>query len=104
MVSQGYGRIINVISRAAEATGAGNTAYAASKAGVTSLTRTLVNGLTQAGHKDILINSMIPGPTRTPIWGQTLTNGSLPEQLLNQMQDVDSVYPHALFLVEPPGQ
>jgi len=103
MVRQGYGRIVNVISRAAEATGAGNTAYSASKAGVTSLTRTLVNGLTQAGHKDILINSMIPGPTRTPIWGQTLTNGSLPEQLLNQMQDVDVVYPHARFLVELPS-
>jgi len=103
MVSQGYGRIINVISRAAEARTIGNTAYAASKAGVTTLTRTLVNGLRQAGHKDILINSMIPGPTRTPIWGQTLTNGSLPEQLLNQMQDVDLVYPHARFLVELPS-
>ena len=103
MVRQGYGRIINVISRAAEARAFGNTAYAASKAGVTTLTRTLVNGLTQAGHKDILINSMIPGPTRTPIWGQALTDGSLPEQLLNQLQDVDVVYPHARFLVELPS-
>lgn len=104
MVKQGYGRIVSVISRAAEAVGVGNTAYAASQAGIATLTRSLARGLINTGHTDILINSMIPGPTRTPIWGDTLSNGSLPEGLLKEMQDAEVVYPHARYLAElPPG-
>ncbi|HEY90805.1 MAG TPA: SDR family oxidoreductase [Dehalococcoidia bacterium] len=104
MVKQGCGRIVSIISQAAEAMETGNTAYAASKAGVATLTRTLAQGLIQACHKDILINSMIPGPTRTAMWGSTLTDNSLPEGLLKELQDADVVYPHARFLVElPPG-
>jgi len=104
MIKQGHGRIISVISRAAEAQGANNTAYAASKAGVATLTRALAHGLIQNGHNDVLINSMIPGPTRTPIWGDTVNNDVLPERLLNELQDASAVYPHARFLVElPPG-
>ncbi len=104
MVKQGHGRIISLISQEAEAMAATNTAYAASKAGVATLSRVLAQGLIQAGHRDVLINSMIPGPTRTAIWGSTLTDNSLSEGFLEEFQDADVVYPHARYLVElPPG-
>jgi len=103
MVRQGYGRIINVVSRAAESRVARNTAYAASKAGVVSLTRTLASALEREGHRDILVNAMVPGPTRTPIWGAALADARPGEELLNQLQDPDAVYPHARYLAELPS-
>ena len=102
MLRQGYGRIINVASRSAEARLARNTAYAASKAGVVSLTKALAGALRSDGHEDILINAMIPGITRTAIWGAALTDGTLSEEMLSSMQDPDVVYPHARALVELP--
>lgn len=58
MIRQRWGRIINVTSVVAEAGNAGQTAYAASKAGVLGLTKSLAREL---GAKNICVNAVSPG-------------------------------------------
>jgi NAD(P)-dependent dehydrogenase (short-subunit alcohol dehydrogenase family) len=91
MQSAGYGRLINVVSRAAENSAAGASAYAASKAAVVSLTRSLAMIAAQS-DADVLVNGLIPGPTNTPIWRATRSD----------LQDPEVVYPHALRLATLP--
>jgi NAD(P)-dependent dehydrogenase (short-subunit alcohol dehydrogenase family) len=65
MRRQGYGRIVNTISRAAEAGSPLNSAYAAAKAAIWAATRSAAR---ETADADILINMLIPGPTNTAIW------------------------------------
>jgi 3-oxoacyl-[acyl-carrier protein] reductase len=62
MREQGFGRIINLLSRNAEMGLAGMSAYSSSKAGLLALTR---NAAVEVLGSNILINGLIPGPTRT---------------------------------------
>jgi NAD(P)-dependent dehydrogenase (short-subunit alcohol dehydrogenase family) len=101
MMKQDHGRIISVISRAAENLSPGNDAYAASKAGVTTLMKKVATAIQHAGYDDILVNSMVPGPTKTPIWESVPTDNRLTEFIKN-LQEPEVVYPHARFLVELP--
>jgi NAD(P)-dependent dehydrogenase (short-subunit alcohol dehydrogenase family) len=64
MIRQGRGRIITLTSRMAGRAVTGNSAYAASKAAVTALTRCLAAEITTS-HPDILINDLIPGLTKS---------------------------------------
>ncbi|OWR32705.1 short-chain dehydrogenase [Saccharibacillus sp. O23] len=50
----------------------GASAYAASKGAVTAMARSLVGELSPRG---IRVNTVIPGPIRTPIWGQSTAEG-----------------------------
>ncbi len=76
MRDQGYGRIINTISRHAEADAPGHSAYAAAKAAIWTASRTAAREVEDA---DILINMLIPGPTNTGIWGRDMPNLQAPE-------------------------
>lgn len=96
MIERGCGRVINVVSRLAEFPWAGASAYAASKAGVVSLTRALAAEVGPPKYPDILINALIPGPTYTEMARQ---GGWDPARL--QMPEV--VYPHTRFLVTLPA-
>ncbi|HJM75173.1 MAG TPA: SDR family NAD(P)-dependent oxidoreductase [Dehalococcoidia bacterium] len=91
MQSAGYGRLINVVSRAAENSAGGASAYAASKATAVSLTLSLAVIAAQL-DADVLVNRMIPGPTTKPIWRATRSD----------LQDPEVVYPHALRLATLP--
>lgn len=62
MRSQGFGRVINVISRNAEFNPAGLSGYSGSKAALWSLTQTAAK---EVSGVDILVNALIPGPTLT---------------------------------------
>jgi len=58
MMSQRYGRIINMSSVAAEFGNQGQVNYAASKGGIQGLTRTLA---TEVGRRNITVNAIAPG-------------------------------------------
>jgi 3-oxoacyl-[acyl-carrier protein] reductase len=94
MLARGSGRIINVVSRAAEFPFAGLSAYSASKAGVISFTRALAVEVGPPKQPDILINALVPGLTNT-----AMTQRIAPALL----QEPEAVYPHMRFLVTLPA-
>lgn len=65
MMQAGSGRIVNMTTRVATAPGKNMSAYAASKAGAGALTRCIAAEIDRARYPDILINDLIPGPTKT---------------------------------------
>ena len=88
MRQQGFGRVINTLSRHAGQRAKGFAAYASAKAGMLALTR--VTSAEVAGV-DILVNGMIPGPTRSGM----MTGDNL--------QAPEAVYPGALWLATLPA-
>jgi NAD(P)-dependent dehydrogenase (short-subunit alcohol dehydrogenase family) len=62
MIDQGYGRIVNVSSAAADVAIAGGSAYCVSKAGLNMLTRTLA---LEVAEYHITVNSVDPGEVDT---------------------------------------
>ena len=87
MRAQGYGRVINVVSRHAEFNPAGFAAYGSSKAALWALTRSVAR---EVGDHDILVNALIPGPT---------VSGMNP----NGTQEPAAVYPTARMLATLPA-
>ncbi len=85
MQEQGYGRIINTISRNAETNTERTSAYAAAKAGIWSATRVAAK---ENQDHNILINMIIPGPTNTSIWGKDMPH----------LQNPEDTYPTARLL------
>ena len=67
MISQNYGRIVNIASIAGKEGNPNAPAYSASKAGVISLTKSL--GKELAGY-DISVNCLTPAAARTAIFDQ----------------------------------
>ncbi len=68
MVAAGYGRIVNIASVAAKEGSPLMGGYAAAKAGVIALTKTLAKELATQG---VLVNAVTPGPTRTDLFAHT---------------------------------
>lgn len=87
MKKQGFGRIINMVSRDAEIARNGLGAYGAAKAGLFALTRTTAQEMKGV---DILVNGQIPGPTLTAM--NRAPNG----------QDPAVVYPTSKMLATLP--
>lgn len=90
MVQQGYGRIISVISRAAEGGQPLNAAYSSAKAAQWAVSRVAAAELAEHG---VLVNCLIPGMTNTAIWGRPRP----------ELQSADQVYPTALALATLPA-
>lgn len=67
MLSNSYGRIVNVASVAGKEGNPSAPAYSASKAGVIALTKSLGKELARSG---ILVNCVTPGAVRTAIFDQ----------------------------------
>ena len=65
MQKQKWGRIINISSIFGKQTNAGLIHYNATKAAVTCLTKTFAGELAK---DNILVHTVCPGPTRTPLW------------------------------------
>jgi NAD(P)-dependent dehydrogenase (short-subunit alcohol dehydrogenase family) len=83
---------------------AGFSAYAASKAGLSGMARSLASELTPRG---IRVNTLVPGPTRTPIWNslapseealQSLERDLIRSIPIGSLNDAEEVAQAALFL------
>lgn len=64
MLDAGYGRIVNVSSQLAISGAAGHGAYAAAKAGVIALTKSIAREVSPLG---VTANCVAPGPVNTPM-------------------------------------
>ncbi len=78
MVERGYGRVVNVASDAARVGSSGEAVYAACKAGITGLTKTLAREHSKHG---ITLNVVCPGPTDTSLFASVLEGAANPEKL-----------------------
>jgi NAD(P)-dependent dehydrogenase (short-subunit alcohol dehydrogenase family) len=65
MIANGYGRVVNIASNAAKMGTPNNAPYAAAKAGVASLTKTLARETAGTG---VLVNAIAPGGTNTELF------------------------------------
>lgn len=88
--------IVNVTSRAAHRGEAGYSAYAASKAAVNALTKSLA---TELGPRHIRVNAVAPGWVRTDMTAAALRENPLPEAVpLGRVGEPEDVAGPVLFL------
>ncbi len=78
MVERGGGRVVNVASDAARVGSSGEAVYAACKAGITGLTKTLAREHARHG---ITLNVVCPGPTDTNLFAGFLEGAGNPLKL-----------------------
>lgn len=103
MQQQRWGRIINIASQLGIKGGSELCHYAAAKAGVIGLTKSLA---LEVAHLNVLVNAIAPGPIDTPMladisnsW-KTAKAGELP---LGRFGYAHEVAPTALLLASDPG-
>ncbi|MFV8816982.1 SDR family NAD(P)-dependent oxidoreductase [Haliea sp. E17] len=78
MEAQGWGRIINFSSFAAQSGGPKMVHYAASKGGIIAMTRSLA---LEVGRKGITVNAVAPGLIDTPMARRAIDGGQFPVPL-----------------------
>ncbi|TLP74354.1 SDR family NAD(P)-dependent oxidoreductase [Nesterenkonia sphaerica] len=103
MLERGEGRIINVASQLGQKGGSGMAHYAAAKAGVIAMTKSLAMEVSAQG---VLVNAIAPGPIETPMvagiseaW-KVEKRSELP---LRRFGTADEVAPTAVMLASSPG-
>lgn len=103
MVEAGWGRVINIASQLAIKGGVSLSHYAAAKAGVLGLTKSLALEVVRDG---VLVNAIAPGPIETPLvdgisaeWRQQ----KMAELPLGRFGHPDEVAPTAVLLASSPG-
>ncbi|MFV0385150.1 glucose 1-dehydrogenase [Paracoccus sp. (in: a-proteobacteria)] len=72
MVERGGGRVVNIASDAARVGTATEAVYSACKGGMISFTKSIARELARSG---VLLNTVCPGPTNTPMMQQVLGTG-----------------------------
>lgn len=103
MVEQRWGRIINIASQIGLKGGHGLSHYAAAKAGVFGLTKSMAREL--SAH-NVLVNSIAPGPILTPLLGDLSEEWRAEKQAelpLGRFGTAEEVAPSALLLASTPG-
>ena len=78
MAERGQGRVVNVASDAARVGSSGESVYAACKAGLVGLSKTLAR---EHARQGITFNVVCPGPTQTALLQGVLDESSNPEKL-----------------------
>jgi 2-hydroxycyclohexanecarboxyl-CoA dehydrogenase len=78
MVARRHGRVINVASDAARVGSSGEAVYAACKAGLLGLSKTLAR---EHAHHGITVNVVCPGPTDTKLFAEYREGAANPEKL-----------------------
>lgn len=103
MLSRHDGRIINVASQLGIKGGVGLAHYAAAKAGVIALTKSLALEVSQHG---VLVNAIAPGPIDTPLVDGISEDWKIAKRAelpLGRFGTVDEVAPTAVLLASSPG-
>jgi 2-hydroxycyclohexanecarboxyl-CoA dehydrogenase len=84
MVEAGGGKVINVASDAARVGSSGEAVYAACKAGMLGLSKTLAREL---ASKNVTLNVVCPGPTDTALLKSVADTARDPEKLLEAFRN-----------------
>jgi 3-oxoacyl-[acyl-carrier protein] reductase len=103
MLRQGGGRIVNVASQLGIKGGASLTHYAAAKAGVIAMTKSLA---LEVSSRNVLVNAIAPGPIETPLLGgldDEWKRAKRAELPLGRFGSADEVAPTAVLLASDPG-
>ena len=103
MLAQGGGRIINVASQLGIKGGESLAHYAAAKAGVIAMTKSLALEVSSRG---VLVNAIAPGPIETPLLGgidDDWKRAKRSELPLGRFGTADEVAPTAVLLASDPG-
>jgi 3-oxoacyl-[acyl-carrier protein] reductase len=99
MVQKGRGHVVNIASYGGRVGRAGQSNYAASKAGLLGLTQSLAR---EYGLHQVQVNTVLPGFLRTPLVGE-LTEQQLAmhagSNTLGRLNDLDEVARFVVFLV-----
>jgi 3-oxoacyl-[acyl-carrier protein] reductase len=103
MLERGDGRIINIASQLGQIGGGSVSHYAASKAGVIGLTKSLAREVASRG---VLVNAVAPGPIDTPLLDsetEEWRSAKLAELPIGRFGTVDEVTPTAVLLASADG-
>jgi 3-oxoacyl-[acyl-carrier protein] reductase len=103
MLERGDGRIINIASQLGQIGGGSVSHYAASKAGIIGLTKSLAREVSRRG---VLVNAIAPGPIETPLLDsetEEWRSGKLAELPIGRFGTVDEVTPTAVLLASADG-
>ena len=83
MVERGYGRVVNVASDAARVGSSGESVYAACKAGMMGLSKTLAR---EHARQGVTFNVVCPGPTDTALFDGYAQGAGNPDKLREAMR------------------
>ena len=103
MLERGFGRIINIASQLGQVGGVEVAHYAASKAAVIGLTKSLAR---EVAHRGVLVNAIAPGPVNTPLLDSETEQwraAKLAELPLRRFGEVDEITPTAVLLASAGG-
>jgi len=103
MLERRDGRIINIASQLGQIGGKSIGHYAASKAGVIGLTKSLAREVSTRG---VLVNAICPGPIETPLLDsetEEWRSAKLAELPIGRFGTVDEVTPTAILLASADG-
>ncbi|MCU1475818.1 MAG: short-chain dehydrogenase/reductase [Subtercola sp.] len=103
MLERGNGRIINIASQIGQIGGHSAGHYAASKAGVIGLTKSLAREVSARG---VLVNAIAPGPIETPLLAsesEPWRNAKLAELPIGRFGTVAEITPTAVLLASAGG-
>jgi NAD(P)-dependent dehydrogenase (short-subunit alcohol dehydrogenase family) len=103
MLERGDGRIINIASQLGQIGGGAVSHYAASKAGIIGLTKSLAR---EVSHRGVLVNAIAPGPIETPLLEretEAWRTAKLAELPIGRFGTVDEVTPTAVLLASAGG-
>lgn len=83
MASRKFGRIVTIASDAGRVGSSGEAVYSACKGGLIALTKTLAR---EHIHDGIVLNTICPGPTETPLLAAMAEDGGLGEKVVPKLE------------------